>query len=62
LSQGDVFSSCPGSVDLGFLLPHLAGVIVEEIAAVAGLLLVTARRGLRETVRHLGWGLHTAQR
>jgi transposase len=35
--------SCPGSVDLGVLLPHLAGVIVEEVAAAAGLLLVTAR-------------------
>jgi integrase len=32
LSQGDVFLSCPGSVDLAILLPHLAGVIVEEIA------------------------------
>ena len=43
LSQGDVCLSCPGSVDLGVLLPHLAGVIVEEVAAAAGLLLVTAR-------------------
>jgi hypothetical protein len=43
LSQGDVFLSCPGSVDLGVLLPHLAGVIVEEIAVAAGLLLVLAR-------------------
>jgi transposase len=43
LSQGDVFLSCPGSVDLGVLLPHLAGVIVEAVAAAAGLLLVTAR-------------------
>ena len=42
LSQGDVLLSCPGSVDLGVLLPHLAGVIVEAVAA-AGLLLVTAR-------------------
>ncbi len=43
LSQGDGFLSCPGSVDLGVLLPHLAGVIVEEAAVAAGLLLVTAR-------------------
>jgi transposase len=43
LSQGDVFLSCPGFVDLGVLLPHLAGVIVEEVTAAAGLLLVTAR-------------------
>jgi zinc-finger of transposase IS204/IS1001/IS1096/IS1165 len=43
LSQGDVFLSCPGSVDLGVLLPHLAGVIVEEIAVAAGLLFVLAR-------------------
>jgi transposase len=43
LSQGDVFLSCPGSVDLGVLLPHLAGVVVEEVAVAAGLLLVMAR-------------------
>jgi zinc-finger of transposase IS204/IS1001/IS1096/IS1165 len=43
LSQGDVYLSCPGFVDLGVLLPHLAGVIVEEVTAAAGLLLVTAR-------------------
>ena len=43
LSQGDVFLSCPGPVDLGVLLPHLAVVIVEEIAVTAGLLLVLAR-------------------
>jgi hypothetical protein len=43
LSQGDVFLSCPGSVDLGVLLPHLAGVIVEAVTAAAGPLLVTAR-------------------
>ncbi|HET6189028.1 MAG TPA: transposase family protein [Trebonia sp.] len=35
--------SCPGSVDLGVLLPHLAGVVVEEVAVAAGLLLVLAR-------------------
>jgi transposase len=43
LSQGDVFLSCPGPVDLGVLLPHLAGVIVGEIAVTGGLLLVLAR-------------------
>ncbi len=35
LSQGYVSLSCPGSVDLGVLLPHLAGVIVEEVAVAA---------------------------
>jgi hypothetical protein len=43
LSQDDVCLSCPGPVDLGVLLPHLAGVIVEAVTAAAGLLLVTAR-------------------
>ena len=43
LSQGGVCLSCPGFVDLGVLLPHLAGVIVEAVEAAAGLLLVTAR-------------------
>jgi transposase len=43
LSQGDVCLSCPGFVDLGVLLPHLAGVVVEAVTAAAGLLLVTAR-------------------
>jgi hypothetical protein len=43
LSQGDVLLSCPGPVDPGVLLPHLAGVIVEAVTAAAGLLLVTAR-------------------
>jgi transposase len=43
LSQGDVSLSCPGPVDLGVLLPHLAGMIVEAVTAAAGLLLVTAR-------------------
>jgi transposase len=43
LSQGDVYLSCPGAVDLGVLLPHLAGVIVEEVTVAAGLLLVMAR-------------------
>jgi transposase len=43
LSQGGAFLSCPGPVDLGVLLPHLAGVIVEEVKAAAGLLLLVAR-------------------
>lgn len=43
LSQGDVCLSCPDVVELGVLLPHLAGVIVEEVAVAAGLLLVIAR-------------------
>jgi transposase len=43
LSQGGVCLSCPGSVDLGVLLPHLAGVVVEAVEAAAGLLIVTAR-------------------
>jgi len=43
LSQDDAWLSCPGGVELGVLLPHLAGVIVEEVTAAAGLLLLTAR-------------------
>ena len=43
MSQGDVCLSCPGSVDLGVLLPHLAGVTVEEVTVAVGVLLVTAR-------------------
>jgi len=43
LSQGDGLLSCPGPVDLGVLLPHLAGVIIEGVAVAAGLLLVNAR-------------------
>jgi len=43
LSQGGAFLSCPGPVDLGVLLPHLAGVIVEEVTAAAGVLLLVAR-------------------
>jgi transposase len=43
LSQGDACLSCPGAVDLGILLPHLAGVTVEGVVLAAGLLLVTAR-------------------
>jgi transposase len=35
--------SCPSSVDLGVLLPHLAGAVVEEVTVAAGLLLVLAR-------------------
>jgi hypothetical protein len=38
-----VLLSCPGSVELGVLLAHLAGVIVEAVTAAAGLLLVAAR-------------------
>jgi zinc-finger of transposase IS204/IS1001/IS1096/IS1165 len=43
LSQGGVLLSCPGPVDLGVLLPHLAGVVVEAVTVAAGLLLVSAR-------------------
>jgi zinc-finger of transposase IS204/IS1001/IS1096/IS1165 len=43
LSQGDGVLSCSGAVELGVLLPHLAGVVVEEVAVGAGLLLVLAR-------------------
>jgi transposase len=43
LSQGDVCLSCPGAVELGVLLPHLAGVVVEGVIAATGLLLVLAR-------------------
>ena len=43
LSLGDACLSCPGSVDLGVLLPQLAGVIVEAVTATAWLLLVMAR-------------------
>lgn len=43
LSRGDVYLSCPGAVELGVLLPHLAGAIIEEVAVAAGLLLVMAR-------------------
>jgi hypothetical protein len=37
--------SCPGSVDLGVLLPHLTGVIVEEVAVAAGMLLIDIETG-----------------
>jgi transposase len=37
--------SCPDAVELGILLPHLAGVIVEEVAVASGVLLVAARAG-----------------
>jgi transposase len=43
LSQGGVCLSCPGAVELGVLLPHLAGVVVEGVIAATGLLLVLAR-------------------
>jgi hypothetical protein len=35
LSQGGALLSCPGPVDLCVLLPHLAGVVVEEVTAAA---------------------------
>jgi hypothetical protein len=35
--------SCHGAVELGILLPHLTGVVVEGAVAAAGLLLVLAR-------------------
>jgi hypothetical protein len=50
LSQGDVCLSCPGAVELGILLPHLAGVVVEEVTVAAGLLLMAARACLRGRV------------
>jgi len=34
---------CPGAVELGVLLPHLAGVVVEGVVAAAGVLFVLAR-------------------
>ena len=44
LSQGDGCLSCPGAaVELGFLLPHLAGAVIDEVVAAGGLLLVLAR-------------------
>jgi hypothetical protein len=48
LSQGGVWLSCRGAVELGILLPHLAGVVVEGVAAAAGLLLVLARAKVGE--------------
>jgi transposase len=43
LSQGDGCLPCPGAVELGVLLPHLAGAVVEGVVAAAGLLCVLAR-------------------
>lgn len=43
LSQGDGCLSCPGGAGLGFLLPHLAGVLIEGVAVADGLLVVRAR-------------------
>jgi Transposase/zinc-finger of transposase IS204/IS1001/IS1096/IS1165 len=43
LSRGDVCLSCPDAIERGILLPHLTGVIIEEVAVAAGLLLVMAR-------------------
>jgi len=52
LSQGDVCLSCPDAIELGILLPHLAGVIIEEVAVAAGLLLVMELRpGLKDVRR-----------
>jgi hypothetical protein len=42
-SQGDVVLSCPGAVELGVLLPHLAGAVVEEVVVAGDVLLVMAR-------------------
>jgi hypothetical protein len=41
--QGGALLSCPGPVDLCVLLPHLAGVVLEEVTAAAGLLLLLTR-------------------
>jgi hypothetical protein len=43
LPQDDMCLSCAGAAELGVLLPHLAGVVVEGVVAAAGLLLVPAR-------------------
>ena len=43
LSQDDGCLSCPGAVELGILLPHLAGVVVEGVVAASGQLCVLAR-------------------
>ena len=43
LSQDDGCLSCPGAVELGIFLPHLAGVVVEGVVAAGGLLCVLAR-------------------
>jgi transposase len=43
LSQDDGCLSCPGAVELGVLLPHLAGVVIEGVVAAAGLVCVRAR-------------------
>ena len=48
LSQGDGCLSCPGVVELGVVLPHLAGVVVEGVVVAAGLLCVWARPGAGE--------------
>lgn len=62
LPGGYAYLSCIAVVAMGFLLPHLAGVIGEGAAATAGLLLVTARRGNcagrtdQETLIHFSQG------
>jgi transposase len=43
LSQGDERLPCPGAVDLGIFLPHLAGVIIDGVVAAAGLVSVLVR-------------------
>lgn len=44
LLQGGACLSCPDTVvELGGVLPHLAGVVIEEVVAAAGLLFVLAR-------------------
>jgi transposase len=43
LSQGDGCLPCPGAVDPGVFLPHLAGVVVEGVVVAAGLVSVLAR-------------------
>jgi Transposase/zinc-finger of transposase IS204/IS1001/IS1096/IS1165 len=43
LSQGDGCLPCLGAVELGILLPHMAGVVIEGVVVAAGLLLVLAR-------------------
>ena len=42
-SQGDGYLSCPDAVELGILLPQLAGVVVKGVAVAAGVLCVLAR-------------------
>jgi zinc-finger of transposase IS204/IS1001/IS1096/IS1165 len=48
LSQGDVCLSCLDAVELGVLLPHLAGVVIEGILVEAGRLCVWAKASADE--------------